>query len=117
MKAYKIEYHSFIDLITNSSTEMFMSTDRDIIDFFKKIGNIEKSESGWGSSYIKVMSFKEFLKESWLGDMKEDEPESFEKEYGEYKDDDEILVIQEDSEDCDSLISKMMDKLNFKRLD
>jgi len=113
MKAYKIEYHSFIDLITNSSTEMFMSTDKDIIDFFKKIGDVGEKRG----SYIRVQTFKEFLTDSWLGDMKEDEPESFEKEYGEYKDDDEILVIQEDSEDCDSLISQLMSKLNFKRLE
>ena len=96
---------------------MFMSTDKDIIDFFKKIGNIESANKSWGGSYIKVMSFKEFCEDSWLGEFKVDDPERYEKEYGEYKDDDEILVIQEDSEDCTSLISKMMEKLNFKRLD
>jgi len=116
MKAYKIEYHSFVDLVTNSSTEMFMSTDKAIIEFFKEIGNIG-GESRYGGNYVKVMTFKQFCEETWIGDFKEDDPERFEKEYGEFKDDDEILVVQEDTEDCESIISKLMEKLNFKRLD
>ena len=113
MKAYKIEYHSFVDLVTNSSTEMFMSTDKNIIEFFKQIGNLG-SDRG---TYVKVLTFKEFCEDSWLSEMKEDEPESFAKEYGEFKDDDEILVLQEDSEDWNSLSSMLAEKLNFKRID
>ena len=117
MKAYKIEIHSFVDLITNSSTEMFMSSDKNIVEFFKQIGNI----GGDRGSYIKVLTFKEFFKESYLHEMKEDSPEYYEKKYGKFKDDDEILIIQEDSEDCESLISQLMNTglklLHFERIE
>lgn len=109
---YKIEYHSYLDLITNSSTEMFMSTDKAIVKLFKEIGNIGEERG----SYIKVVTFKEFYETSWLSDFKEDDLERYEKEYGQFKDEDEILIIQEDTED-ESLISQLVDKLGFKRIE
>ena len=68
MKAYKIEFHSFIDVITNSSTEMFMSSDQTIVKFFEELLG-KKGIGDERGSYIKVMTFKEFCEVSWLGDI------------------------------------------------
>lgn len=107
-KAYKLNYHSFIDVITNSSTEMFINTDQKVVQFIKSLFKDEKLEN----FEIKILTYKEYYKEQDLEYIKDAYPEDF-KIYKDLKDDDEILVINVESGAVDGAIETIMNKLNF----
>lgn len=113
MKTYYTNYHSFVDVITNSSSELFVSTDQKIIEFFKEIIN---EDLGNKYSYLKLMSFKDFYKDHYLDEYEEDNPEAYKKEYGHLKDEDDILVCNVSSEDYTDLLDDLMRKFNFKSM-
>jgi len=99
--AFKINYHSFVDIITNSSSEMFISTDKKVIDFFKEMF---KDDIKSGGSCLKLMTGKEF-KEFYYDDPP----------LNKINDEDELLYCDVDSESYD-FIYEIMEKLNFKSI-
>lgn len=103
MKVYKINYHSFIDVITNSSSEMFVSTDSKVIEFFRSF--IKEKEKG----FIRILKFKDFKNEFF------DEYTS-EQTYKDLKDDDYVLTCKIDSEQIYEDLPDLLTKLNFKNI-
>jgi hypothetical protein len=118
-KLFKFNYHSFIDIITNSSTELFVSTDKKVVEFFKEY--IKENIGEKYGSTIKLYSFKDYIESSHLKDIKEDEPENFDNyvknKYGDMKDDDLIVVCNVDSEDSHDFIGELLLKIGFKNVD
>lgn len=111
-KIYIIEYHSFIDVITNSSSEMFISSDKKIIEFFQEMfGDNIGGETG---SYITIMSWEEYAKDYDLNELKESNPKYFQKEYEKYEGK-SVMIININSEDYD-FVGEIMKKMNFKSL-
>ena len=107
IKAYKINYHSFIDVITNSSTEMFINTDKKIVNFFHDLFTEEEQDY-----HMKVLTFKEYSKEYDLEYVKENDIEDYNTKYGNLKPEDRILVLNLEYQ-SDDTISKILNKLNF----
>jgi len=100
-RAFKINYHSFVDIITNSSSEIFISTDKKVIDFLKEMA---KDKYDLGSDRIKLISGKKF-KEDYYDDPPLDK----------INDDDEILVCDVDQSSGDE-VYELMNLLNFKSI-
>jgi len=111
-KIFKLNYHSFIDVITNSSSEMFVSTDKKVIEFFKEYLKENEYLSKYGS-YIKLLTFKEHFETSDLKDLKEENLEEYNKKYSDMKDDDLIVVCKVDSEDSHDFIGELLTKIGF----
>jgi hypothetical protein len=107
MKAYKIDYHSFIDVITNSSSELYVTNQQNVIEFVKTMFTEDECKS----YNFKITTFKEFADDYELRDA-----DDFETEYSSYKDEDQILTCNISSEDIESLVGEVMRKLNFKCL-
>ena len=105
---YKIIYHSLIDVMTNSSSELFITTDTKIIDFFKTLLG-ENNDS-----FIKIIKFKDFAEEHYLNELKEDNPSYYEQKYGNMSDEDLILECNIDSESIYDDFPELLKKLNFK---
>jgi hypothetical protein len=111
MKAYKINYHSIIDVITNSSSELFISTNGKIIDFIKSVLSDDKLKNEKNVFYIQ--KFKDFYNDNDLDDLKEHNHDNYVKTYGNLKDDDEILICNYNTDEIESIISGFLDKLGF----
>lgn len=111
-KYLAFNYHSFIDVITNSSTELFMSTDQKVVEFFRDILN-QHPENLY--SAIKILSYEEFAKQQDFEYMKKEEPEYFKNNYGHLNEGDMILTIKYDSEDTD-FIFELAKLLNMKSM-
>lgn len=111
MKAYKINYHSIIDVITNSSSELFVSTDKKIVELFKSI--LPEKYLKEVDSMFYTQTFKEFYDKQGLDEVKEDNPEYYNEKYGNLKDDDELLICYYSNEDVDWRLSEFIGHLNF----
>jgi hypothetical protein len=57
---FKFNLHSMIDVITNSSTETFITTDKKIVRFFQ---DLMSEKQGKAYNYIKIYSYNEYLKD------------------------------------------------------
>ena len=112
--AYKINYHSFVDIITNSSSELFVSTDNNVITLFENLFKDKLEKDKKYGSYIKLMSFKKYAEEHQLEEFKEENPLAYEKRYGDMKEEDQILVCNVDSEDSMDFIVDVLEMMNFK---
>ena len=107
-KVFKIKYHSFIDVITNSSSELFVSTDKNVINFFKEVLKLDDIKSE--GSYLMIKTFKE-IKEDF-GDFESLKDESFK----DMNDEDLLLICDVNSESYD-FIYKIMEAFKFKSMD
>lgn len=105
---YKINFHSLIDVMTNSSSELFIITDTKIIDFFKTLLG-ENNDS-----FIKITKFKDFANHNDLNEIKEDNPSYYQEKYGNMNDEDLILECTVDSETIYDDFPELLKKLNFK---
>jgi len=106
MKAYKINLHSFIDVITNSSSELFVSTDQKMVEFFKSILNEEDKD------LIQIQKFKDFKIRYEIDETQED----YQEKYGHLTDEDDILLCNVDSEEIYYKFPELLIKLSFKNL-
>lgn len=109
---FSFNYHSFVDVITNSSTELFMTTEKKVVEFFQDILN-QHPENQY--SAIKIMSYEEFAKQQDFEYLKREEPEYFKNNYGNLNDGDMVLTIKYDSEDTD-FIFELAKLLNMKSM-
>jgi len=103
MKTYKVNFHSFIDVITNSSSELFVSTDQKIVEFFKSI--LKDGDK----DLIKIVKFKDF-KDKYI----DESYEHYNRDYVSLKDDDDILLCNVDSEEIYYTLPELLTKLSFK---
>jgi hypothetical protein len=99
IKAYRINFHSFIDVITNSSTEMYVSTDQKIVEFFRSLFTEEELEKEFN-----IMTFEQYIKDFDL--------ERSDSRYEGVKDSDYILTISLEYGQS-STIERILEKLNF----
>lgn len=108
MKAiYKVNYHSLIDVITNSSSELFVTADNKIIEFIKVL----YPDSNFDGSMFKLTTVKEYIANNYTDD---ETPASWIKDLNP---DDELLECRLDSEDMNWQVSEFVEeKLNFKRV-
>ena len=111
-KHFAFNYHSFVDVITNSSTELFMTTEKKVVEFFQ---DILKQQPENQYSAIKILSYEEFAKQQDFDYMKKEEPEYFEKYYGHLGENDAILTIKYDSDDPD-FVFELAKLLNMKAI-
>ena len=111
-KHFAFNYHSFVDVITNSSTELFMTTEKKVVDFFQDILN-QHPEHRY--SAIKILSYEQFAKEYDFEYMKREESEYFDNKYGHLNEDDMILTIKYDSDDPD-FVFELAKLLNMKAI-
>lgn len=109
MKAIS-KLHSFIDVITNSSSELFINGDKRIIEFFREV--LKDKTDG----LISITKFKDFAKDHYLDEFKEDNPEKYEEEYGSFSDEDDILVCYYESEELEYTLAEFLESLNFKSI-
>jgi hypothetical protein len=58
MKTFILNYHSFIDVITNSSSELFICSDKNIVNFIKELFK----ESGIENKNITITTYGEHRK-------------------------------------------------------
>jgi len=107
MKLFKLNYHSIIDVITNSSSELFICTDSKILDFFKSI--IGNNSDG----LLKIQKFKDFYDENDLDYYKENYPKNYNRIYGNLKNGDDLLVCYYNSEEIEYTLSELLGKMNF----
>jgi len=102
MIAFKINYHSFIDVITNSSSELFVSTDKTIINFFKEILKLDKIKAD--GSHLSILSIKEFK-----------------ENYGEHtemtENDNDLILVCDISSDSYDFIYEIMTAFKFKSIE
>ena len=112
LKIFRMDYHSFIDVITNSSSELFVSSNGKLIEAIKQF--ITDKELSDSKNVIYTKKFKDHYEENDLEEMKENNLERYNKMYGGLKDDDELLFFYYDSENVYDDIFNLLDKLNFK---
>lgn len=96
MKTLLVKAHSFIDVITNSSSELFVTKNPSSIELL----------SGVDSRYIVISTFKQF-KEKNYGYDEDLNDEYFQKKYPDFKDEDLVAAITVDSEDYDLIYNLM----------
>lgn len=101
-KIFKIKYHSFIDVITNSSSELFVSTDKNVLKFFQEL--VKESEIKSGSSYLQLKTVKE-AKEVF----------GLEEKLKDLDDNDMVLLCEIDSESYD-FIYEIMGAFKFESI-
>ncbi len=92
-KIFKLNYHSIVDVITNSSSELFVCSDKKVLDFLKSmIGNDIHKDVGFS-----IQTYKEFCDETGS------------EIHGTFKDDDEIISInvEHGSDDFESFLRNL----------
>ena len=98
MKTFILNYHSFIDVITNSSSELFICSDKKIVNFIKEL----LKENGIENKNIIITTYGEHRKK-W-------EPDEIIM-----SDETEIVLFNLNSED-DSAIYDLLTALGFKTI-
>lgn len=99
---FKINTHSVIDLITNSSTEMFMNMENSVeplklINEFFKVSRVDKT----CDDVFKLTIANEYW-EDWFEDMKDDYPELTEEQV-------KAKAMEPDGENKTELIIETLD--------
>lgn len=114
---YILKVHSFIDVITNSSSELFISSNKKALEFFKEIFKSELIQNGHSvpSNSIRLVTFEQHYDNHELKYMQDEDPEYFNDKYGSYKKDDEILEVHFEYGDHEILI-KILEHFNFEKV-
>lgn len=102
-QAFKLNYHSFVDIITNSSTEMFMSSNVKTVELFKDLmaeKNIKRV------SGIEITTYGKYC-EHWDMDDKDKR----------FKDEDEIIIFTYSTDSGNQELYDLMNLLGFEALD